>query len=184
MRLYVLYLIWKYPTLTSLTLLLMRKNLTCAWFKVGASKNLSVLSQKAKITQLNGFNVSQRNTVSKQTVSLFWNFTELFRKVLRIFRATFQIQTVQTDFLFWKSFHFKSFKCFRLKKFYRLQEKYAILYHFAYIWTFWVLEPLENFPYHSLLVFQQLIIFFWHQQPIYAFLGYIHFNENSIFRKT
>ena len=35
-------------------------------------------------------------------------------KVLRIFRATFQKQTVQTDFLFWKSFYFKSFKCFRL----------------------------------------------------------------------
>ena len=31
------------------------------------------------------------------------------------------------------------------------------------------------------LMLQQLIIFFWHQQPIYAFLGYIHFNENSIF---
>ena len=32
--------------------------------------------------------------------SLFSNFVELYRKVLRIFRATFQIQTVQTDFLF------------------------------------------------------------------------------------
>ena len=55
MRLYVLYLIWKYPTLTSLTLVLMRKNLTGAWSKVGATKNLSVLSQKAKITQLNSY---------------------------------------------------------------------------------------------------------------------------------
>ena len=45
MRLYVLYLIWNYSTKTSLTLLLMRKNLTGAWSKVGASKNLSVLSQ-------------------------------------------------------------------------------------------------------------------------------------------
>ena len=62
MRLYVLYLIWKYPTLTSLTLLLMRKNLTCAWSKVGATKNLSVLSQKAKITWWKGVNVSQRYT--------------------------------------------------------------------------------------------------------------------------
>ena len=61
---------------------------------------------------------------------------------------------------FWKSFHFKSFNCFKLKKFYRLQGKHSILYHFAYIWTFWVLEPLENFPYHSSLVLQQLIIFF------------------------
>ena len=25
---------------------------------------------------------------------------------------------------------------------------------------------------------------FWHQQPIYAFLGYIHFNVNSIFKLT
>ena len=47
------FLLWQYPMLTSLKLLLMRKNLTGAWFKVGASKNLSVLSQKAKITQLN-----------------------------------------------------------------------------------------------------------------------------------
>ena len=31
-----------------------------------------------------------------------------------------------------------------------------------------------NFPYHSSLLLQQMIIFFLHQQPIYAFLGYIH----------
>ena len=31
------------------------------------------------------------------------------------------------------------------------------------------------------LMLQQLIIFFWHQQPIYAALGYIHFNGNRIF---
>jgi len=51
LRLYVPYLLWKYSTLKPLTLLLMRKNLTGAWSKVGASKNHSVLSQKTKITR-------------------------------------------------------------------------------------------------------------------------------------
>ena len=32
------------------------------------------------------------------------------------------------------------------------------------------------------LMLQQLIIFFWHQQPIYAALGYIHYNENRMFK--
>ena len=45
MRLYVLYLIWNNSTLTSLKLLLMTKG---AWSKVGASKNLSLLSRNAK----------------------------------------------------------------------------------------------------------------------------------------
>ena len=79
MRLYVLYLIWKYPTLTSLTLLLMRKNLTGAWFKVGASKNLSVLSQKEKIRywtlhieRLNGVDVSQRKVIPKVDWKISW----------------------------------------------------------------------------------------------------------------
>ena len=116
--------------------------------------------------------------------SLFWKFSWIewidcgtLQKGLRNLSNTDSADR----FPFLKIFSFRYFKCFRLKKFYRLQEKYGILYQFAHIRRPWVLGPLENFPYHSLLVLQQLIIFFWHQQPIYALLGYIYFNKNSIF---
>ena len=65
MQFYVLYLIWKYPTLTFLTLLLMRKKLTGAWSKVGASKNLLSTVPKSEnyaIEQCQRL-ASQRNTV-------------------------------------------------------------------------------------------------------------------------
>ena len=179
MRFYVLHLIWQYPTMTSLTLLLMRKNLTGAWFKVGTSKNLSVLSQKAKITWWKGVNVSQRYThtwSAFESVFQFqsWNWNTHSKAIpvcTHCYTVCFEMlrnsserswgfsaqpfkyrQCRQISFFFWKSFQFKSFKCFKLKKFYRLQGKYGILYHFAHIWIFWVLGPLENFPYHSSLV--------------------------------
>ena len=43
------------------------------------------------------------------------------------------------------------------------------------IWTINWVESLKYFAYENSLRIQQLIIFFWHQQPNYAFLGYIHF---------
>ena len=73
MRLYVLYLIWKYPTLTSLTLLLMRKNLAGAWSKVGATKNLSVLSQKSENYVIERCHVSHHIALS----NLMFNFSSL-----------------------------------------------------------------------------------------------------------
>ena len=122
--------------------------------------------------------ISQNYTIERNTQhSLFWKFSWIewidcgtLQKGLCILSNTDSADR----FPFLKIFSFRYFKCFRLKKFYRLQEKYGILYQFAHIRRPWVLGPLENFPYHSLLVLQQLIIFFWHQQPIYALLGYIY----------
>ena len=87
MRLYVLYLIWNYSTLTSLTLLLMTKN---SWSKVGASKNLSVLSWNAKFMCWPCF-VSWRHIKFSKICLLFWSefMSEYFPKwVTQLFRLS------------------------------------------------------------------------------------------------
>ena len=87
MRIYVLYLIWIYSTLTSLTLLLMTKS---AWSKVGASKNLSVLSRNAKFTCWPCF-VSWRHIKFSKICLLFWSefMSEYFPKwVTQLFRLS------------------------------------------------------------------------------------------------
>ena len=83
----VLYLIWNYSTLISLTLLLMTKS---AWSKVGASKNLSVLSRNAKFTCWPCF-VSWRHIKFSKICLLFWSefMSEYFPKwVTQLFRLS------------------------------------------------------------------------------------------------
>ena len=68
MRLYALYLIWKYLTLTSLTLLLMRENLTGALSSLGAS----IISQGCpKNWALSSDLTALRNDVSLRLAFLF-----------------------------------------------------------------------------------------------------------------
>ena len=126
MQLYVLYLIWKYSTLTLLTLLLMRKNLTGAWSKVGASKNHSVLSQNsASCTYSSHFVVS--HTVKKLKNSYLFTFlvgiyVRVLSKVGHATLQTFKYRQCKQIFFFKKLFILKVLNVLGLKNSIELKE--------------------------------------------------------------
>ena len=125
----VLYLIWKYSTLTSLRLLLMRKNLNGAWFKVGGFKKSLSTVPKSKHCAM------ERCRRLATLHSLFWNFAELFRKVLRIFRANFLIHSGYRFPIFKNLFILKLLNVLILKNstdFKKSKQYYTILHIFEH----------------------------------------------------
>ena len=110
------------------------KNLNRCLIQLRRSDNLTGLSQKLSVEQQLDTTTHGKN--KKFHICLLFSWVRIY-----VWRPTQPFRLSNTDsqnrFPFLKkTFHFKRFKCFRFKKFYRVEGNYVILYQFAHIWIF------------------------------------------------